>query len=226
MRTIVVTLFLFVALLRPATAAELTIPAVAGGGFALGSAMGVGEVLFINEFSASGFLAGLTLESFSFFVTSPVNGGTLVYNTAVARVTSPGLEAPGSPSYNSPIQTLQLGFFGDGPITQEVVTTIPGGFLFEEGYSYYLYLTAIASSGQAPFLIETTLSNLYPGGRGGDVNFFSPSQEISEMPHDRDVALHATFSEPTSVPEPTSAALLGVGAVALFIRQRSKARKQ
>jgi hypothetical protein len=217
MRTIALTIFVVLSMLRSASAAELTIPAVAGGGFALGAARGVGELLFPGNPSS----AGLQLESFSLFVTDPGDFSGLVFTTAVSRVTQ-GFETPDLPSFNSPIQTLVA---GSTPTTHEIVTTIPGGFLFAPDQSYFLYITVLGTiGGSQPWLIETTLTNLYAGGRGGRVDWLTLGQEILEMPNDRDIALHATFSDPTSVPEPTSAVLLGIGAISLFIKHRSNRR--
>ena len=215
MRTIALTMFVVLSMLRSASAAELTIPAVAGGGLALGAAQGVGELLFAGNPSS----AGLRLDSFSLFVTDPGDFSAFVFTTAVSRVTE-GFQTPDLPSFNSPIQTLVA---GSTPTTHEIVTTIPGGFLFEPDQSYFLYITVLGTIGASqPWLIETTLTNLYSGGRGGRVNWLTLEQEILEVPNDRDIALHATFSVPSSVPEPTSAVLLGIGAIGLFVRHRSK----
>ena len=218
MRTIALTIFVVLSMLRSASAAELTIPAVASGGFALSAAQGVGELLFAGNPSS----AGLRLDSFSLFVTDPGDFSGLVFTTAVSRVTE-GFQTPDVPSFNSPIQTLVA---GSTPTTHEIVTTIPGGFLFDPDESYFLYITVLGTIGaSSPWLIETTLTNLYAGGRGGRVNWLTLGQEILEMPNDRDIALHATFSDPASVPEPTSALLLGVGAIGLYVRNRSRRRK-
>jgi len=137
------------------------------------------------------------LESFSIAATPSDTAATLTYRLAVGLLDDRGRWA--GDLFSTPWQT-------DSSLT----ATIPGGLELTSGLNYLAYLVPES----AGWTMATTLTNGGPGVVGVALLFYTDSHLVdTDLPHDRDVAMQATFSQ---VPEPSTLALLAVGLVVLW----------
>lgn len=201
-----------------ALATELTFDAVPGAGLPISGAVGYGNAL-------NGFLWGdggvenpplspdeRRLDSFGFWVTSQPGATDLQYRLGI------GLTSGGSfwssDIFTTDWQTLTASDNG----AQHVEAVIPSGLVLDSGTNYMLYL--LGDNTSLGWSIETTRTNVSGLIVGIGIAFYSDSKFVdTDLPHDRDVAMTASFSK---VPEPNLLILLSVGAGGLAISRRRR----
>jgi hypothetical protein len=190
----------------PALASELTVPAVAGGDLSMAVGVGYG-----NWLTSSIWNEGIVptderrLESFSILVAPTDSADPLTYRMGVGVLDDRGRWA--GDVYSTDLMTSAEA----GMVTAQ----IPGGLLLDPTVNYLAYVVP----DDPGWMYQTTLTNIGPGVVGIAIQFYTSSKVVDlDLPHDRDVAMHATF---TSVPEPNILLLLGVGLSVLMLRRRS-----
>lgn len=183
-------------------------------------------------------LAG-TLESFSFSLVDP-GAGTLMYRTGIAAIGTSAMIGTGDRLFESGWQTLTS--TGAGTV-HEIETSLSTPVLFQPGAGYYLYI--LTASYMGPTWQLQTMGRYQPGGCcGGAIGpglglrtsydqwmdlDYGYSARLNETEYDRDVAVtlylddgRPTDGQRSSVPEPTSIALLAIGLAGAGITRRRK----
>lgn len=141
------------------------------------------------------------LESFSIMVTPPPDAEPLTYRMAVGVLDQGHWRG----DVYSTEATLEAG-------AREVTAQIPGGLMLDPSVNYMAYIVP----DDPGWMYQTTLNNQGPGVVGVSILFYTTSDIVDlDLPYDRDVAMHATFS---TVPEPGTLALLGIGIVGFVVR--------
>jgi hypothetical protein len=195
----------------PTHASEITLPAVAGGDLAFDRVFG--EVLT--------FTPDRQIDQFSFWLVDPGAPAGLEYRMGICA-TNAGFAT--SVMFETDLRTLESTTAG----TAHRVTASTGGLILDPSTWYFFYVLP-NDPVDAPWAIQTTLTNFGPGGRGGRVGLSQWNDEnpyrrdILETPHDRDLHFSATFSDPQQVPEPSVLILMGLGAVLLNATRRRPA---
>jgi hypothetical protein len=186
-------------------------------------------------------LAG-TLQSFSFTLLDP-GAGSLMYKTGIAAIGTSALIGSGDRLFESGWQTLSS--TGAGTI-HEIETELSAPVLFQPGAGYYLYI--LTASYMGPTWQLQTMGRYQPGGCcGGAIGpglglrttydqwmdlDFGYSARLNETEYDRDIAmtLYLDDGRPSSggrssVPEPTTMALMAMGPAGVGIARRRRASR-
>lgn len=191
----------------PAAASELTVAAVAGGDLVMAVNCGYGNWLTPSIWNEA-FVPpdDRRLDAFSFAVTPPASDQPLAYRMAIGTLSTRG-------TWSGDLFSAELETSSDA---REVSATIPGGLMLTPGVNYLAYVEPLSPG----WNYGTTLTNIGPGVVGMSILFFTDSHMVDlDLPHDRDVAMHASFSQ---VPEPSILMLFGVGLFGFMWRRRTR----
>jgi hypothetical protein len=214
MRTLLVVLLLA----TPTFADQITVDALSGADLPLRQQVGIGNWLTAALWESPVITPRLdadarSLTNFTFWVNDTSATADLRYRTAVGVMNINGQWT--GDVFTSDWQTAAR---RDGE--QQIHTVIPGGLFLDPALNYLVYIQPEGSGFEVPgWTIQTTGTNTTAGVVGMEIFFFSPSHLVDlDLPHDRDVAMRATFSR---VPEPASFSLLALGAIGLLVRRRT-----
>jgi len=195
---------------RAAAASEITFPAISGGEMAFDRVYG--EILTS--------IPDQRVDEFSFWLVDPGASTGLNYRMGICATNTSGRAS--SVLFETDAQTLASSAAG----ASHRVTASTGGLVLDPSTYYFFYLLPTEPV-DAPWAIQSTLTNYGPGGRGGKMgltqwNTDKFHNDILETPFDRDLHFNASFGDPQRVPEPSVLVLMGLGGAALLSAKRRR----